>query len=180
MFTPKEAIQIIYYLLSVDGKKDEQEMERFDQIASQFDPLFSESREELLCSCERQINKSIDESDYYDVILEGVDDVLVKSDGTGKIKPLELVWNLIYLAHSEGEYSAEETKLIRYIVRKLSVEKNSYLELENLMNTLIELDKQKDTFIQKDLDYLTLRATINEIDNRQNVIVESIKYLVNI
>ena len=46
-----------------------------------------------------------------------------------------MISNLLVIAHSEGEYSADEKRLIRYIAQKSGVKKAVLLKMEETFGT---------------------------------------------
>lgn len=178
----KSAIKIIYFLMAVDGEIYDIEEEKFDDIGRELAPDYFEFKEELVNECQTYLDKVIDPEDYYDVIQDGVGEALLSSQQTEDtfITPKLLVWNLLTVAYSEGKYDDSERKLIKYIVRKLNIDKAVFLEMESSILTLIDLEKELEWIKKTDRPYLTIEAMVNEIADRKNVIFESVKDLISL
>jgi len=182
----KSAIKIIYYLMAADGEVHHSEDEKFDSICAEIDPEFAESKDQIINECREQINKIIDPYDYYDVIQDGVEDALLSSlvssvvTKTAILTPKLFVWNLLSIAYSDDNYDETERKLLKYIVRKLDIDKAVFLEMESSFLTLMDLEKELNWIKTTNRPYLTIEAMVNEIANRKKVIFESVKDLISL
>lgn len=178
----RNAIKIIYYMMAVDGEIFHCEEEKFDLIGRELDINFNENKEMLIKECRAQMDKVIDAEDYYDVIQEGVEDALSasKQQGSDFIDSKLLVWDLLTVAYSEENYNESERKLLKYIVRKLKIDKALFLEMESSICTLIELERELSWIKTTDRPYLTIESMVKEITNRKNVIFDSVKELISL
>ena len=176
----KNAIKIIYYMMAVDGQITQSEEEKFDEICMALDPDYPVNKDDIISECRNQLDKLIDEDDYYDVIQDGVEDAIIKSMKTEDsfITPKILVWDLLTIAYSDDSYDAIERKLLKYIVRKLDIDKAVFAEMESSILTLMDLEKELKWIKTTDRPYLTIEAMVNEIQDRKSVIFESVKDLI--
>lgn len=176
----KSALKIIYYMMAVDGELSPAEMEKYDLLGQEIAPDFSMRKELILTECRKQLDKVIDPEDFYDVLQDGVEDSLlssVKSEDSF-ITPKLLVWDLLTLAYSDNSYDETERRLLKYIVRKLDIDKAVFLEMESTIQTLIDLEKEEQWIKTTDRPYLTIEAMVNEIEDRKHVIFDSVKALI--
>ena len=178
----RNALKIIYYLMAVDGELFNNEKEKFELLGQELTPDFQDIKDELINECQKQMEKIIDQEDYYDVLQEGVEEALLSSIKTEDsfITPNLLVWDLLTLAHSDNNYDESERRLIKYVVRKLDVDKAVFLEMESSILTLLDLEKELEWIKTTDRPYLTIEAMVNEIEDRKHVIFESIKDLISL
>ena len=178
----KNAIKIIYYLMAADGQIFHSEEEKFDAIGAELDPTFYERKEQILQECRAQMEKTIDVEDYYDVVQDGVEEAIFSSLRTEDtfITPKLLVWDLLTVAYSDGNYDIAERKLLKYIVRKLDIDKAVFLEMESSILTLMDLERELVWIKTTDRPYLTIEAMVNEIKDRESVIFESVKDLISL
>lgn len=178
----RNAIKIIYYLMAADGEIFHSEEEKFDAIGSELDPGFLDNKEQIVKECKEQTEKVIDPEDYYDVLQDGVELALLSSIQTEDtfITPKLLVWDLLTVAYSDGNYDEIERRLLKYIVRKLNIDKAVFLEMESSILTLMDLEKELDWIKTTDRPYLTIESMVNEIADRKNVIFESVKDLISL
>ncbi len=176
----KNAIKIIYYLMAADGEIFHSEEEKFDAIGAELDPDFSGNKEQIVKECKTQMDKVIDPEDYCDVLQEGIELALSSSSRTEAafITPKLLVWDLLTIAYSDGNYDMSERRLLKYVVRKLNIDKAIFLEMESSILTLIDLERELKWIKSTDRPYLTVETMVNEIADRKNVIFESVKDLI--
>lgn len=178
--TSRNALKIIYYLMAADGNIFHSEEEKFDSIGAELDPDFANNKESIVKECKEQIDKVIDQDDYFDVVQDGIEEALISSaKGTESfITPKILIWDLLTVAYSDESYDEAERKLIKYIVRKTNIDKAVFLEMESSILTLMELEKEIAWIKSTDRPYMTIEAMLNEIADRKNVIFESVKDLI--
>lgn len=176
----KNAIKVFYYMIAVNGEFSHEEEEKFDEIGKQIDPNFSESKDGIIAECKEQIAKVIDSDDYYDVIQDGVEESILIPDVTADsfITPKLLVWDLLTIAYSDEQYDEKERKLLKYIVRKFNIDSTIFLEMENSLQTLMDIEKETNWIKTTNRPYLTIEAQVNELADRRNIIFESVKDLV--
>ena len=166
----EDAIKIVYYLMAVDGKICQAEEEKFDSIAKELDAGFDSYRSALIAFCENQLNKVIDENEYYDVIQEGVGEAIDNSgtDDSGwsfwdtYIGNKIIVWDLLTIAFSDDRYSPEERKLIKYVTRRLNLDKAIFLEMENTIKALNALEREEKWLRTTTKPYGEIERLINE------------------
>lgn len=176
----KNALKIVYFLMAADGEIFHSEEEKFNAIGKEIDPEFGELREKIISECQASLDKVIDPEDYYDALQDGVEAALLSSRKTADtfITPKLLIWDLLTIAYSDESYNDIERRLIKYIVRKLNIDKAVFLEMENSILTLMDLEKELAWIKTTDKPYLTIEAMVNEIADRKNVIFESVKDLI--
>ena len=140
----RNALQIIYYLMAADGTVYHSEEEKFDAIGAALDPNFADSKPAIIKDCQAQLEKVIDSEDYYDVLQDGVEDAIQSSNETADtfITPKLLVWDLLTIAYSDESYDETERKLLKYIVRKLQIDKAVFLEMESSILTILDIEKE--------------------------------------
>ena len=138
LFEKKAAIKAFYYLMAVDGTIAADEVACFDEIGNELDPIeFPKYRDEVIDEYEQQIKTIIDDEDYYEVILEGVDKALSAQIDTAEngVSVRLLVWNMLVIAFSNKNYSSFERKLIKHIVRVWNMDRTVFLEMEQIIKT---------------------------------------------
>lgn len=176
------ALKIIYYLMSVDGSVSQEENDKFDVLGNDFVNDFASLKEILVEECKVSVVNTIDAVDYYDVVQEAVEDLLltpIKSEDVC-VSPKFVLWNLLAFAYSDENYAEAERRLIKYFVRKLNIDKAIFLELESSLITLMDLEKELAWIKTTDKPYLTIEAIVKELENRKRVIFESIKDIITL
>lgn len=192
----RDAVKIYYYMIAADGEIKKPEMEKFMEIGKQTDDSFLNYSEEVIAECKRQLEKVIDEDEYFEVIKEGIDEIFAEDDDYhrrnltyGRIAASQILWNLLCIATSDKEYSSEEQKLIRYLVRKLDIDKDVYLEMENAMkaiqnidHTIAMLSDRDRGFVMKGNHYeiysSVIGETVKQYIERRDIIFNSVKELI--
>ncbi len=174
MYEKKSAITCFYYLIAVDSDIHDIEMDVFESIANEIDPdNYPSYKESIIEDYNKQLESQIDDEDYYDVIVEGVDKVLVSRGYYDGVSPRLLLWNLLVVAFADNDYSKEERRLIKHIVRKSEIEKDVFLEMEELMKANVALDKEIQTLNDSDKPYKEIRPLVEELEERKQVIINS-------
>ena len=91
-----------------------------------------------------------------------------------------MVWDLLTIAYSDESYDETERKLLKYIVRKLQIDKAVFLEMESSILTILDIEKEIAWIKTTDRPYLTIEARVNELTKRQAVIFDSVKDLITL
>lgn len=178
--SPINALKIFYYMMAADGTIDLKEEEKFDFIGKEIDPDFDGNKQYVVKKCEEQLGKVIDSDDYYDTVQDGVEEALLSQQvlDKGYVPARMLVWDLLTLAYSDESYNDVERKLMKYIVRKVDIPKDVFLEMENSYLTVTDLEKELAWIKTTDRPYLTIETQVKEIERREQAIYESIKALI--
>lgn len=176
------ALKVIYYMMAADGEIFHSEEEKFDAIGNELDPAFADNKESIIGECKAQMDKVLDSGDYFDVLQDGVEDALLASKPTEDsfVTPKLLVWDLLTVAYSDEHYDEAERKLLKYIVRKMNIDKAVFLEMESSILTLMDIEKELAWIKTTNKPYLTIEAMVNELMDRKNVIFESVKDLISL
>lgn len=184
------ALEIYYYMIAVDGEVKQAEMDKFIAILKESNDSISdmgkeEIREELdefIEMCNQRLETAIDEDEYFEVIKERIDEMMDESvtewASYDSIEASGLIWNLLCIAASDKEYSSEEQKLIRYLVRKLKIDKDVYMEMENAMKAIQDISEEIDYLKRSDKPYMMTESMIGTLSERQTVIFDSVKVLI--
>ncbi|MCM1210238.1 MAG: TerB family tellurite resistance protein [Blautia sp.] len=189
------AIQIYYYLIAADGEICDQEMETFLEIAKETDPLFDQYKEDLIEECQNQVNKITGKENCYAVIKEGID--LVHRDQrkeilrgldmqAGYINSKMFLWNMLSIVMSDGTYADAERKSLQYVVEKFKLDATLFLEWENAMKAILDIDRsiaqmldKESPFVIKgkysDIESSETAGIIKEYTNRREIILNSVK-----
>lgn len=178
----KEALKIFYYLMAADEQITEDEDAKFNEIGSAFDPDFVNIKEQVVEECKQQLIKCLDGSDHYDVVQDGIEDALIASIQTinTPITPKLLLWDMLTIAYSDGDYEDIERKIIKYVVRKCGIDNAVFLEMESSLLTLMDIEKELNWIKTTDRPYLQIEAVVNELADRKNVICESVMDLIRL
>ena len=176
----QSALQIIYYMMNADGSISNDEEEKFDTIGRELDPLFSTVKAQIVSSCRHQMENLIDPEDRYEAVQDGVREAIITGTNTQEkaITPKLLVWDLLTLAYSDGGYDENERRLLKFIVRRLNVDKTVFLEMESSYLTLVDLENELKWIKATNRPFLTISAMMNEISTRKDAVFQSVKDLI--
>lgn len=174
------ALKAFYYLMSVDGVTEFEE-DRFEEIGKQLiGPDFDERKREIIEECQEQMNAASIGDEEYDLIQEGLDKALEVTVGkvSEGIVPRLLVWDMLSLANCDDDYSENENRLISHVVRKLQIEKSVFLEMKQLISTALSVQKEQQVLEQSNRLYSDIRPLVEEIEKRNQIIIEAAKALI--
>ena len=179
MILPSDALRIIYFLISSDMEITPEEMEMFDAVGSDMDPAFADHKEFIVSECAGLMDQASDQDDYYDLIRDQITASLQssKSSSEGSIHPRLLIWNLISIAFADGDYSDNEKRMIRSVVRLMNIDMSVMLEMEAAVQTLLAIRKEEEFLKSSNRKYTEVEVQINEIADRKNVIMQSVQAL---
>lgn len=181
VFEKKKALSVFYYLIAIDGYVTDSEIETYTSVCRELDPMFFDQYSgEISSSYCEHIQTMIEDEDFYDVIIEGVDKALASplEEGTDGISSRLLLWNLLVVAFADGEYTSLKRRLIKHIVRTKEIGKEVFLEMEQLMKANVAVTKELETLGRSEKPYTEIRPIIDELEGRRTVIVNSAKALI--
>ena len=128
LFSVRDALRIMYSLMLIDGIVSPEEGKKFDEMGRAYDPDFDIFKKQLI---DESVTAAQSESalgvefDYVENLIR--EENFYRTEG---IQAKELINNLLVIAHSEGEYSADEKRLIRFIAGKTGVDDEVLTEME--------------------------------------------------
>lgn len=193
VFSVRDALRIMYCMILIDGNVSEEEEEKFCEIGLACDQDFDECKKQLIDECNGVVQSesaqgidfvsiaSVDSEEYYDQIHDYVGD-LIKEENfyqTEGVRAKWLIWNLLAIAYSEGDYSTNERRLMRYIAKKSGVDNTVLLEMEHTFSTLIAIEKEEEWLKSSDRPYKVIEERVVELSNRKNAIMQGINALIS-
>ena len=193
VFSVRDALRIMYCMMLIDGNVSEEEEEKFCEIGLVCDQDFDACKKQLIDECNGVVQSesaqgidfvsiaSVDSEEYYDQIHDYVGD-LIKEENfyqTEGVRAKWLIWNLLAIAYSEGDYSTNERRLMRYIAKKSGVDNTVLLEMEHTFSTLIAIEKEEEWLKSSDRPYKVIEERVVELSNRKNAIMQGINALIS-
>lgn len=185
----KNFMKIVYYMMMADGEIADSEMGKFNEIGKNCTrhslygniSSFDSDRKEIVSECKNQMEKSFDDSDYMEVLKEGVLESIKASrfDDFGK---RNLLWMLVNMSFADGDCSKKEEELLRYVARQLEIGK-AYLclaEMEDTAKALLALENKKKWAENSTMPYNEVKVMIDEIEKDLDILVQSKNTLVSI
>ena len=177
----KSAVSVFYGLIAVDGEIGADELQKLDELGHELDPEnYDGYRDEVIAAEEAQREKMIDEEDYYDVIAEYVHDALRDTfpDPTQGVTSRLLLWDMLTLAFSNNDYDAAQRRLIKHVARIAGIQASVFLEMEQLMQTYVAVEKERAWLKASERPYTEIEPIVEELDERIQVLTESAKALI--
>lgn len=188
----RDALQIMYCLMSVDGKITEEEKDKFEEIGIAYDPYFASYKDSLIEECQAALQQEKayghafdpqtpeDEKDYYYQTYHCVRDLISKNElnVAGGVRAKILLWDLLAIAFSEGDYSTNENRLIRYFAMRAGVEQAVLLEMEQTIRTLAAIEREEEWLKSTDRPYKVIEERVNELADRKNTIMQGVNALI--
>ena len=193
VFSVRDALRIMYCLMLIDGTVSEEEEEKFGEIGLACDQDFDSCKKQLIDECNGAVQSesaqgiefvsiaSVDSEEYYDQIHDYVGD-LIKEENfyqTEGVRAKWLIWNLLAIAYSEGDYSTNERRLMRYIAKKSGVDNTVLLEMEHTFSTLFAIEKEEEWLKSSDRPYKVIEERVVELSNRKDAIMQGINALIS-
>ena len=193
VFSVRDALRIMYCLMLIDGSVSAEEEEKYSEIGLACDQDFDVYKKQLIDECvavaQSESSQGVefisldseDSEEYYDQIHDYVGD-LIKEESfyrTEGVRAKGLIWNLLAIAYSEGEYSASERRLIRYIAKKSGVNNTILLEMEHTFSTLMAIEKEEEWLKSSDRPYKVIEERVVELSNRKDTIMQGINALIS-
>lgn len=188
----QDALRIMYCLMLADGNISEEEKGKLEEIGRTCDSYFDSYKAQLFEECDNAIlpktKRNIDlalctpeeREEYYDHIHDYVGEILIgdnihKSDG---MQAKVLLWNLLAIANSEGDYSTNEKRFIRYFAMKTRIDNSVRMEMEHTFSTLIAIEREEVWLKSSDRPYRVIEERVNELQDRKNAIMQGVNALI--
>ena len=178
----RSAVAVFYALISVDGEIGADELEKLDELGQEIDPEnFTNYRDEVIADGQTQSNKMIDEDDLYDVIAESTQDALhdTTEDPAEGVYSRLLLWDLLALAYANADYDASQRRLIKHVCRVIGCEASVFLEMEQLMQTYISVEKERSWLKQSNRPYTEIEPLVAELDSRIKILTSAAGALIS-
>ena len=175
----KDSLKLIYCLMAADGSISPEEEEKFREIGNSLDPDFEQWKDELTADLSMKEAVLPDEDEYFDFIHDYAAEILYKAEDTGEgIGAKTLIWDLLVMAFSEGDYSANERRLVRFAAKALSIDPAIPLEMEQTLRTITALDKEEEWLKSMNRPYSVIEEQVNELKERRETIITGVHALI--
>ena len=105
------------------------------------------------------MDKVIDPEDYYDALQDGAEEALLSSQkAEGLHFPETPCMDLLSVAYSDEKYKDAERRFLKYVVRKLNIDKAVFLEMESSILTLMDIERELAWIKTTNRPYLTIET----------------------
>ena len=173
------ALEIIYYLMAVDGEMSEPEVALFNDIGVQLDKTFARRKAILMSRWSESTDATPEELiSRAETAVEGSNASIGHYESNPQWMPGRvLIWNMVSIAQCDGKYDSIERDMVKRVAALLEVEMASVLEMEVAARALYDIENA--------LECLSGRHNSNEemskqLKKRKLVIKTSVKQLLQI
>lgn len=174
----KDSLKLIYCLMAADGSISPEEEEEFLEIGNSLDPDFEQWKDELIADLSMKEAVLSDEDEYFDFIHDYAAEILYKAEDTGEgIGAKTLIWDLLVMAFSEGDYSANERRLIRFAAKALNIDGAIPLEMEQTLRTITALNKEEEWLKSVNRPYSVVAEQVDKLKERRETIMTGVHAL---
>lgn len=167
--------RILFCLSAIDGHTDDVEIKTLHKLARKIDPsILPPEVSQIISECQNSVS---DQNTYEEIEAYVAKELqnLAISNGLG-IKGL--IWNMLALAYCDDDYSENERKLIHEIARVEGIEETSVKEMEEVIETLSIIQKDKEALRSSDKSPEQIEMIMCELEERENVLANCIKCIV--
>lgn len=180
----EDTLRVFYFLMSADGSLHEDEVEKFNAIFDEIGSSCSLSKEELVASCEEQLEVNASSISPLIPAMTCVDQTLLSAyeieEGEVPISPKLLVWDLFAVAFSDGSCDPAERELINHVARFLDVDETTLMEMESSTLAIYDIERELDWVKTTDRPYLAVESVVNELESRKAAAFEGVQALISL
>lgn len=179
LLSEEDALKIAYLMMQADRSVTSDEEEKFMSICADL-KVDKDKTTEIVSYCD-SVTSGVGDEDYMDAIRDGIRDLIKdrvgKKDGTvnGKL----LIWDLLAIAYSDGEYSKEEEKIIRQTSTLVRIDKSVLPEFISSIHTIMAIDKEVAWLKQTDRKFVEIENELNELDDRKKNVLQGVYCLIS-
>ena len=176
----EEALMMIYCLMAVDGVVAKEELEEFDIIGRELIRDFDKYKDYIIKRCVDSLGKASSNEKYQDNLRDFIRDLIVNAQmsNDGSVPGKMLIWNLISVAYSEGDYGEEERSLISFITCLLLIDKTVPEEMDYIFQTVRAIDKEVAWLKSSCKPFAVVEKHLNELSNRRKAVMDGLWALV--
>lgn len=176
----EDALKLIYLVMVADGEITKNEQDKFALITEDFKG-YGETLDNIDNYC-MSVNNIAKTENYANDLLQRVIDVMAhfKLNHDGNVDKKVLLWNLLAVAYSDGEYTKTEKDLIYIINRSLEIDESLVQDMESSISTMLAIEKEREYLTNTNRQYLKIQEKIKTLDERREIIMESVRELLEI
>ena len=103
----------------------------------------------------------------------------VCSSSSSKSEEAEIIWNLINLAYSDGEYSEPEKRVVAFLVNCWKIDDATFSDFIDTAETMLALEKEKQWLKKAGRDFDKTVAKIHGIDDTISRLAQNVNLLIS-
>ena len=175
----KDSLKLIYCVMAVDGSISPEEEDKFQEIGTSLDPDFESWQGELMEDLSMKEAVLSDDEEYFDFIHDYAADIMYSAEDTEEgLGAKTLIWDLLVMAFSEGDYSATEKRLVRFVTKALKIDPALPFEMEQALRTVTALNEEEEWLKSLDRPYAVIEERVDEVRERRNTIISGVHALI--
>ena len=179
LLSEEDALKIAYLMMQADRFVTSDEEDKFMSICADLN-VEKEKTTEIVSYCD-SVTSGIGDEDYMDAIRDGIRDLIKDRVGkkNGTVNGKLLIWDLLAIAYSDGEYSKEEEKIIRQTSTLVGIDKSVLPEFISSIHTIMAIDKEVAWLKQTDRKFVEIENELNELDDRKKNVLQGVYCLIS-
>ena len=179
----RDALHLLYYEMSADGKLVDDELIKFREICGDFTDFVPQSDlNALIDDCQAKLDALKGCGDSSNQAKTCIDEVLreaVVYEGDEDSFPTRLaLWYMLVIAYSDGECADAERGLVGHVAQVVEEDDSIVLELESSLLTLVDLDREESWVKTNDRPYLATEAVVRDIEARRSAVWDGVRDLI--
>lgn len=177
----RDSLRLLYCMIIADGAVSDEEIARFCEIGQELDPEFSSYQETIIEEGTSLMKSSYaDNDEYYDSVHDFANDILQSASSTEEngVRGKLLLWDLLTVVYSDGDYSSNEKRLLRLITKRFGIDSAVLLEMEHTLRTLMAMEDEENWLRNSDRSYAVVEERMKEVEDRKNTIMQGVKALI--
>lgn len=176
----KNALMILFCLIASDGVISDDELNQFDEIGNVLCDNFEELKAKIMNEYQEITGKMDNPEDFQDLLHEKIEKELTGSADSKEraVLPKQLIWNLLVTAYADQNYSSEEGRIIRHVIRTLNIDQGVIDEMENSLHAFEAIEEESEWLLNSNICLLDKQEMIEELEKRKQVILDSVKTLI--
>ena len=179
LLSEEDALKIAYLMMQADRSVTSDEEEKFMSICADL-KVDKDKTTEIVSYCD-SVTSGVGDEDYMDAIRDGIRDLIKDRVGkkNGTVNGKLLIWDLLAIAYSDGEYSKEEEKIIRQTSTLVGIDKSVLPEFISSIHTIMAIDKEVAWLKQTDRKFVEIENELNELDDRKKNVLQGVYCLIS-
>ncbi len=183
LISKESTFKLFYYIIAADNLITYEETEKMNEIGFQiFGDVYPELRDNLISECEAQISTiKADPNESFDILSEYIETALndTTDDMEQGVPSRMLLWNLLLISHSDGNYDQTEKRLLKKINRRLNFGDSVLFEMEQYIQSVQSIERELNNLKDSMEPYKDVRPIVDELENRRETIKQAVIALID-
>lgn len=169
-------LKIYYLFMLADGRCSAEENDKFDSICRAM-KVDDKNKQEVIDYCNKVMMVFSDDNST--IITVEISKLLSSGNPFSKSEEAEILWNLINLAYSDGEYSEPEKIVVAFLVNCWAIDATTFSDFIDTAETMLALEKEKQWLKKAGRDFDKTVAKIHGIDDTISRLAQNVNLLIS-